>query len=107
MLNFNEIDSQEKAVELYNNGELEVVYGMPLRFGGDDELYNMFFVPLGINEIKEGYDDIVEQLLIDEKVSSYNCDPSYKGESFIPSKLTISAMDDNDNIVFQEKINIW
>lgn len=40
------------------------------------------------------------------KVNGYSCTPEYKGRSFIPSTIQISASY-NGNGVFQEKIEIW
>ena len=42
-------------------------------------------------ELKDRYDDMVEKLLVEDKVNGYSCSPAYKGSSFIPSKIEITA----------------
>lgn len=101
-----EVDSNEKAMELAKKGILSPLYLMPLRFNGEESVRNRLYVPPVIVELKDRYDDIVEDLLVQGKVSGYSCTPEYKGNSFIPSKLTIVASKDGSP-VFTETINIW
>ncbi len=105
-INFEEINSLAKAREEFNNGNLEILYLLSPMFGGSKNEGNILYVPIGINKLKESYDNIVADLLKQGKVKSYNCTPEYKGESFVPSKLTITSGKDG-NIVFKETINIW
>ncbi len=105
-LDFAEVDSNEKAIELVKKGILSPLYLMPLRFNGEESVRNRLYVPPVIVELKDRYDDIVEDLLVQGKVSGYSCTPEYKGNSFIPSKLTIVASKDGE-AVFTETINIW
>lgn len=79
---------------------------MPLRFNGEESARNRLYVPPVIVELKDRYDDIVEDLLVQGKVSGYSCTPEYKGNSFILSKLTVVASKDGE-AVFTETINIW
>lgn len=103
---FSEIDSNEKAMELAKKGVLSPVYLMPLRFNGEESARNRLFVPPVVVELKDRYDDMVEDLLVQGKVSGYSCTPEYKGNSFVPSKLTIVASKDKEP-VFTQTINIW
>ncbi len=103
---FSDIDSTEKAIELTNKGILSPLYLMPLRFNGEESERNRLFVPLIVVELKDRYDDMVEDLLIQEKVNGYSCLPTYKGNSFVPSKLTVIARKDKKD-VFTQSINIW
>lgn len=54
---------------------------MPLRFNGEKSVANRLFVPPAIVKIKDGYDDIVEDLLVQGKISGYSCTPEYKGNN--------------------------
>lgn len=104
--NFEEIDSQEKArLESYR-GNLERMYLIDPRFGGAEDISNMLYVPVGVNKIKESYDNIIEDLLRQDKVKSYKCVPEYKGKSVIPTKITMIAGKDGVE-VFKETIEIW
>ena len=57
-------------------------------------------------ELKDRADDMVENLLRQGKVSGYNCTPEYRGNSFVPCKVTIEANMKGEP-VFTETINIW
>ena len=103
---FSEIDSNEKAIELAKKGILSPLYLMPLRFHGEESDRNRLFVPRTVVTLKDRYDDMVEELLVQGKVSGYSCTPEYKGKSFVPSKLTIVASKDKEP-VFTQTINIW
>lgn len=39
------------------------------------------FVPPAVVKIKDSYDDIVEDFLVQGKISGYSCTPEYKGNS--------------------------
>lgn len=105
-ISFIDVDSNEKAIDLANKGILKPLYLIPLRFNGEESAQNRVFVPQAIVELKDRYDDIVEELLIQEKVNGYLCTPEYKGNSFIPSKISLVAKKDGIP-VFTETINIW
>ena len=105
-LDFSEVDSMDKAIELANKGILEPLYLMPLRFNGEESARNRLFVPPVVVELKDRYDDMVEELLEQEKVDGYACMPHYKGNSFIPSELTIVARKEGKDI-FTQTIHIW
>lgn len=103
---FSEIDSNEKAIELANKGVLAPLYLMPLRFNGEESARNRLFVPPVVVELKDRYDDVVEELLVEGKVNGYSCTPEYKGNSFVPAKLTVVAKKDGEPI-FTQTIEIW
>ncbi len=105
-INFEEIDSLDKAKEEVKKGNLEVLYLMSPMFGGPENESNILYVPIGINKIKESYDNVVAELLEQGKVASYSCKPEYKEKSFVPCKLTITSGKDG-NVIFEETINIW
>lgn len=87
-------------------GMLSPLYLMPLRFSGEESAANRLFVPPAVVALKDRYDDMVEDLLVQEKVSGYSCTPEYRGNSFVPSKITIVASKDKAP-VFTQTINIW
>lgn len=106
-INFEEIDSNEKAIALAKKKVLSPLYLMPLRFNGEESVANRLFVPPAVVKIKDGYDDIVEDLLVQGKISGYSCTPEYKGKSFIPCRLTIIASNKEKEAVFTQTIEIW
>lgn len=105
-INFEEITSRTRAYEEFRKGNLEILYLLSPMFGGSTNEDNILYVPIGINKLKESCDNIIFDLLEQGKVKSYHCQPEYKGESSIPSKITITSGKDG-NIVFKETIHIW
>ncbi|WP_298422188.1 hypothetical protein [uncultured Kordia sp.] len=101
---FSNVNSNEKAIGLYNKGELVKVHLMPLEFGGEDSPRNTLYAPEFAQQFKQRFDAMIENLLHEGKNLSYNVQPSYKGKSFIPSVLTIKVTGDAD---FTETINVW
>ncbi|HEV3144486.1 MAG TPA: hypothetical protein VGZ47_11420 [Gemmataceae bacterium] len=102
---FSEIDSREKAEELFRRGGLEKLFLMPLAFGGEDIPLNTLFVPIGVADIKAGIDNNVIAPLVEEgKISNYTATPEYQGNSFIPIAIKIEATDPGE---FVTTINIW
>lgn len=105
-ISFEEIDSQEKAIELARKGVLKPLYLMPLRFNGPESPENAVFVPPVAVELKDRFDDMVEELFLQGKVNGYSGSPEYKGRSFVPSRVHIVAKKDGEP-VFTETIEIW
>lgn len=105
-VDFSAIDAHEKVEEAAQKGILHPLYLMPLRFNGAESPDNRLFVPRAAVELKDRYDDMVEDLLVQGKVSGYSCTPVYKGKSFVPSKITITASKDG-RPVFTETIEVW
>ncbi|GKX66415.1 hypothetical protein [Inconstantimicrobium mannanitabidum] len=105
-LDFSEIDSNEKAQKLYKKNILAPLYLMPLRFNGEAIPQNTLYVPPVVVMLKDRYDDMVENLLVQEKVNGYECKPQYRGNSFIPCSLTVIAKKDGQE-VFTETIEVW
>ncbi|MGL5379554.1 hypothetical protein, partial [Clostridium sp.] len=84
-LDFSSVDSIEKAMELGKEKVLSPLYLMPIRFNGQTIPENTVYVPSIVVNVKDRYDDVVEELLEKDKVDAYECEPKYKGDSFIPS----------------------
>lgn len=105
-LDFSSVDSMEKAEELSKEKVLSPLYLMPTRFNGQTIPENIVYVPSIVVNVKDRYDDVVEELLEKDKVDAYECEPKYKGDSFVPSSLTIIAKK-NGQEVFVETVSIW
>ncbi|KAB1154255.1 hypothetical protein F7018_14895 [Tenacibaculum aiptasiae] len=101
---FNDIDSNDKAFNLFKKGELTKIHLIPVEFGGEDSNINTLYVPEFVSVLKMRFDQMIEDLLIEGKELSYSANPEYKGKSFIPSALKISVTGDSE---FTEVIEIW
>ena len=101
---FATITSQEKAAALYRSGILARMYLFPIAFGGQESEANVLYVPPVIVELKDRFDALVADLLEEGKVSSYSASPEYRGDSFIPCKIKLTA---SGEASLSEEIVIW
>ena len=99
--------STEQASQLHEKGELERIYLFPLEYGGPDIPPNIVYVPLGTTERKAAADSAVVPLLESGKAVRYAAEPTYKGDSLIPSAITIKAKDGTGTVVYERRINLW
>ncbi|MCI5058982.1 MAG: hypothetical protein MRY83_22905 [Flavobacteriales bacterium] len=102
--NFEEVDSLEKARELHDQGVLEIIYCMPLEFGGSEGPENILYVPKNVKDLKDRHDKKLIGLIESGKNLNYNLSPVYKGKSFIPAQIDIKVMGDGD---YSELIEVW
>lgn len=103
-LDYSHIDSNEKALELYNKKELVKMHLMPLDWGGEDVALNTIYVPDFALEEKAKLDAAIEELLEQGLNLNYSASPEYKGKSFIASKLVLTVSGDKE---LQATIAIW
>ena len=102
---FSDIDSREKAEELFRRGELEKLFLMPLEFGGTDNPLNTLYAPSWAVEQKARIDtNVIGPLAEEGKITQYKAMPDYQGKSFIPIAIRIEASDPGK---FSATINIW
>jgi hypothetical protein len=102
---FSAIDSREKAAELFERGDLEKLFLMPLEFGGEDNTLNTLFVPVGLAGVKARIDaNVIAPLAADGKITKYKAMPEYQGRSVIPIAIRVEASDPGS---FTTTINIW
>ena len=102
---FSDIDSIVKADALFQEGKLEKLLMRPACFGGEDNVLNTLYVPLGTAELKERIDTHTVAVLASEgKVMQYSAKPEYQGKSVIPIAVTVVASEPGS---FTATINIW
>ena len=104
---FSNVDSLEKAQQLCREGTLEQLYLFPLKFGGQEIPPNIVYVPLGIAAIKQQLDGTIENMVQQGVISRYTAAPEYKGNSFVPSKIKITASHPEKAGGFTPTIDIW
>ena len=102
---FSGLNSREKVEAAASRGELVPMLMMPEVFGGLPGGPNLVFVPAWAAEQKERIDmGTVLPLGQEGKISKYSAEPAYKGDSFVPSSITVRAHDPGD---FTATIEIW
>ena len=102
---FSALNLREKVEAAAQRGELVPILLMPEEFGGDPVGPNLVFVPAWAAEQKERIDmGTILPLAREEKINKYSAAPADKGDSFVPSSITVRAHDPGD---FTTIINIW
>jgi hypothetical protein len=102
---FAALNSREKVEAAARRGELVPMLLMPEEFGGPPDGMNVVFVPAWVAEEKHRIDVGTIQPLGEEgKITKYSAQPGYKGDSFVPSSLTVRAHDPGE---FTATIEIW
>ena len=102
---FSDVDSIAKADALFQEGKLEKLLMRPACFGGEDNVLNTLYVPLGTAELKERIDTHTIAVLASEgTVTQYSAQPEYQGKSVIPIAVTVVASEPGS---FTATINIW
>jgi hypothetical protein len=102
---FSTVDSRERAEQLARDGQLERVFLLPPRFGGQDVPENVVYVPVGMAGVKAGIDDnVIAPLAANGTVTRYVATPEYTGRSFIPVAITIVASEPGS---FTTTMNLW
>lgn len=102
---FSALSSREKAEAAAQRGELVPMLLMPEEFGGDPIGPNQVLVPAWAAEQKERIDmGTILPLAQGGKISKYSAEPAHKGDSFVPSSITVRAHDPGD---FTATIEIW
>ena len=102
--NFEEVDSLERAQELYKQGALERIYCVPLDFGGSEGPENILYVPKNVKDQKIRHNEKLIELVESGKNLNYHLSPIYKGKSFIPAQIDIKVTGDGD---YSLLIEVW
>jgi hypothetical protein len=102
---YSHVDSREKALALYQRGELVKLLLMPQDFGGADVPPNVVYVPEFVVDVKAGIDmNVVMPMIQQGEARRYAALPRYEGASVVPTAIAITASDPGS---FQTQIRIW
>jgi hypothetical protein len=102
---YSHVDSPEKAIALFQRGELVKLLLMPQDFGGADVPLNVVYVPEFVMDVKAGIDmNVVMPMIQQGEAWRYAAHPRYEGASVVPTAIAITATDPGS---FQTQIRIW
>ncbi|MFI8616461.1 hypothetical protein ACIGHN_13250 [Acidovorax sp. NPDC077693] len=102
---FSALDSNEKVKAAAAAGQLVPMLLMPEEFGGPREGMNVVYVPAWAAEQKRQIDlGTVIPLAQQGTFTKYAAEPKYKGNSFVPSAITVRAHEPGD---FTATVDIW
>lgn len=106
-LDFSHVTSNAITRRLAREGRLVKIYLFPRQLGGPDDPHNIGYVP------REAADRLaVATTMLAGQVKHGTIDrmdvvPDYKGRSFVPSRITMTARKGDGPGVFERVIEIW
>ncbi len=104
---FSEVRSRDDALALAAQGKLFKILLFPEEFGGEDIAPNAAYVPAGIPEIKQQLTNSLIRSAQDGHIDRLEVAPEYKGESFVPARLRLTASHSETGNSFEQVIEIW
>ena len=85
------ITSTDQAKALFEQGKIDRVYLMPLDFGGIEASINILYIPKKQADEKRKIDQEIYELAVDGLIKNYEANPTYQGDSFVPTSIEIKA----------------
>ena len=104
---FSDVDSQEKVVQLAQEGKLFKMLLFPAEFGGEDVPQNFVYVPAGIPKIKDRITGTLIRFVQEGLIDNLQVNPEYKGNSFVPAKINMKTSHSGKAGEFNPTIEIW
>jgi hypothetical protein len=106
MSDYSSITSLSTVDEAVKEGKLAKVLLLPPELGGRDIAENVVFMPPKLLNVRQGS---TTELLsaIRAGLTEIEVKPSYRGSSFVPDKITITASRHNAEPEFRLVIDVW
>lgn len=99
------LDTRDKLATALRRGVLVRLLLIPKEFGGVSGDANVVFVPAWAADRKAGIDrDTIDPLTKSGKFRHYSARPAYKGDSLVPSSISVHVYDPG---YFSAVIDIW
>jgi hypothetical protein len=106
MPDYSSISSHAAAQQASESGQLVKILLLPAELGGSDIARNVVFVPPTIAKIKQS-SDLELFAAIREGLSEVSVVPEYRGASFVPSRIKMTAARPNATPEFELVIVVW
>ncbi|MDB5470772.1 MAG: hypothetical protein JWR84_2332 [Caulobacter sp.] len=106
-LDFSDVTSRSMAEELVKQGRLETIFLFPTELGGEDRPENITYVPVGVGEAQALIIGTLTHYMEDGLVDQMTVEPSYRGDSFIPTQIRYVARHSTKAGVFTPTLDIW
>ena len=104
---FSNVTTKAAARKLVREGKLVEILYFPAEFGGPDEPQNVGYITPEAAQVREmvieQFDRLVDQDLIDK----LDVVPDYKGDSVIPSSITMTASHSDREGAIATTIEVW
>ena len=106
-MDFSHVTSLEHARELVADGRLLETLLFPFELGGEARPENVVFVPPEVAGLQTKLTASLGQMFQDELIDQVRLVPEYRGKSFIPAKISVSAWHSQKPGRFERSIRVW
>ena len=104
---YSDVTSRDKAQALVAKGLLVKLLLFPQEFGGADSPENVVYVPKAAADAKELVTGTLVRFFKEGLIDQLQVEPSYKGNSLVPSRLVIKASHSTKEGGFNPTIEVW
>lgn len=104
---FSQVRNEAAAKELVAQGKLVAIHLFPAEFGGADERVNITYVTPEAAAARELILGTITRMIGEGLIDQLTVEPNYKGDSFVPSSLSMKAWHSEQEGRFEPKIEVW
>jgi hypothetical protein len=101
------ITSQQAAQDCARAGQLVQVFLFPLELGGENIPQNIVYLPPHAGTEKERTTKELIALVQAGTVNKASVVPEYRGDSFVPARIFVTAWRDGEPVHCEMKIEVW
>lgn len=104
---YSNVTSRDKAQALAAKGELVKILLFPAEFGGSDTPENVVYVPKAAADAKDLITGTLVRFFKEGLIDNLQVEPTYKGDSIVPSSLVMKASYSTKEGKFNPTIEVW
>jgi hypothetical protein len=104
---FSAVTTKRAAQQLVREGRLVRISLFPTELGGSDDPMNTSFITPEAAEVRELVIGTLRRLLEQDAIDRLNVQPDYKGDSIVPSRITMSATHSGQDGSINTAIEVW
>lgn len=104
---FSQVLTIEDAERLVAEGELVPIHLFPTELGGPDVAENIAYVTPLAAATQLRIIVSLKRMMRDNSIDKMEVRPSYKGDSIVPSRITVKARHSTKDSGFQPIIGVW
>ena len=104
---FSAVTTKRAAQQLVRQGRLVRISLFPTELGGSGDPMNMSFITPEAADVRDMVIGTLRRFLEQDVIDRLNVQPDYKGDSIVPSRITMSASHSGREGSFNTAIEVW
>jgi len=104
---FSAVTTKRAAQQLVREGRLVRISLFPIELGGSDDAMNVSFITPEAADVREMVIGSLRRFLEQDMIDRLNVQPDYKGDSIVPSRITMSASHSGREGSINTAIEVW